>query len=174
MAKYVFADPHFYSEKIIALGERPFTSVSQMNKTIIQNYNSVINSQDICYWLGDIMYDASQDKVRKILAQMRGRKYLILGNHDRNHSVTWWEKCGFDRVSDIPLYDMENYILFSHEPLEEFGSNPPIVNYHGHIHIQEYDFENHDCSINACLEKTDYKPILAINPFIKEKRKFSR
>ena len=85
MATYVFSDPHFDSERIIVNGKRPFNSVAEMNKTIITNYNMIVKKQDVCYWLGDVMYDASKEKVFKLLTHMRGRKYLIMGNHDRNH-----------------------------------------------------------------------------------------
>lgn len=174
MAKYVYSDPHFDSESIIRNGNRPFANIAEMNAKLIENYNSVITKQDVCYWLGDVMYGATPDKVRKILQQMRGRKYLILGNHDRGHSENWWMSCGFDKVFTHPIYDAENFILLSHEPLPEFGDLPNIANIHGHIHIQDYDFKNHRHCINVCVEKTDYKPVPMINPFVTEIRKYSR
>ncbi|MBQ8729068.1 MAG: hypothetical protein IJY77_02115, partial [Alphaproteobacteria bacterium] len=98
----------------------------------------------------------------------------IMGNHDRNHSETWWLSCGFDKVFSHPIYDAENYIMLSHEPLVEFGNMPPIVNIHGHIHIQPYDFPNHQRCINVCVEKTGYKPVPLRNPFIYTPREFTR
>ena len=174
MAKFVFADPHFDSESIIRNGNRPFANIAEMNAKLIENYNSVISKQDICYWLGDIMYGATPDKVKQILQQMRGRKYLIMGNHDRGHSEHWWLSAGFDRVYSHPIYDAENYIMLSHEPLPEFGNLPNIANVHGHIHIQDYDFPDHAHCINVCVEKTDYRPVPLVNPFITQSRKFSR
>lgn len=172
MANFVFSDPHFGSEKIIVHGKRPFANVKEMNNTLIQNYNGVVRKCDTCYWLGDIMYGATKEKVANILNRMHGRKFLIMGNHDRNHSEKWWLDSGFDKVYSLPIYDAENYILLSHEPLEEFGNMYPIVNYHGHIHIQDYDFKNHKQCINVCVEKTDYKPVPLINPFITKAREF--
>lgn len=172
--KFVFSDPHFDHAKIIEVANRPFTDVAEMNRTLIYRYNEVVGKQDLCYWLGDIMYDASQEKVRKILSLMHGRKFLILGNHDRNHSICWWKDCGFDWVSKDPLYDAKNYIMLSHEPLPEFGNLPKIVNYHGHIHTNGYDFENHKHCINVCVEETNYRPIQLANPFIKKPREFER
>ncbi|MBQ8686317.1 MAG: metallophosphoesterase [Alphaproteobacteria bacterium] len=174
MAKFVFSDPHFDSASIIINGQRPFSSVSEMNETLIKNYNETVSKQDICYWLGDIMYGATKDKVRAILQQLRGRKYLIMGNHDRGHSETWWLSCGFDRVYSHPIYDAENYIMLSHEPLPEFGDYDPIANIHGHIHIQDYDFSNHKNCINVCVEKTGYRPVPLVNPFLQTRRIFSR
>lgn len=174
MAKYVFSDPHFYSESIIFNGQRPFANAAEMNQALINNYNAVVQKQDIVYWLGDVMYGATKERVSNILKQLRGRKFLIMGNHDRNHSATWWLSCGFEKVYSHPIYDAENYIMLSHEPLPEFGEMHPIANIHGHIHIQDYDFTNHAQHINVCVEKTDYKPVPLRNPFITTPRHFSR
>lgn len=174
MSTFVYSDPHFYSENIINYCNRPFASAEQMNKTLIENYNAVVERNDLCYWLGDVMYGATKDKVRNILSQMHGRKYLILGNHDRDHRVRWWTDAGFDRVFDNPIYLAQYYIMLSHEPLPEFGNTPPIVNYHGHIHIQDYGFENHKNCINVSVEKTDYRPVPLTNPYITNPRVFQR
>ncbi|MBR2012240.1 MAG: metallophosphoesterase [Alphaproteobacteria bacterium] len=174
MATYVYSDPHFDSEKIIVNGQRPFNNIAHMNQTLIKNYNSVVQKQDVCYWLGDVMYGATKEKVYKILHQMNGRKYLILGNHDRGHSETWWRDCGFDKVFLHPVYIAEQYIMLSHEPLPEFGDTSPIANIHGHIHIQDYDFANHANCINVCVEQTGYKPVLLQNPFLATPRQFAR
>jgi len=174
MSLFVFSDPHFDSERIIENAKRPFGNVQEMNNTIIKNYNSIVCRNDICYWLGDIMYDATKEKVRRIIFNMPGRKYLIMGNHDRNHSENWWLDCGFDRVFAHPVYIAEQYIMLSHEPLPEFGNMPKIANYHGHIHINDYDFPVHDHHINVCVEKTNYGPILLTNPFCRKPRTFER
>lgn len=176
MAKFVFSDPHFYSNAIISHGQRPFRDVDEMNATLIQNYNSVVGKQDICYWLGDVMYGATKERVANILRQMHGRKFLIMGNHDRGHSETWWASCGFEKVFNHPIYDAEQYIMLSHEPLVEFGDMPPIVNIHGHIHIQDYDFPIHKRCINVSVEKTNYCPVPLCNPMLgaTQQREFSR
>lgn len=174
MATFVYSDPHFYAEKIISYGRRPFASVDEMNNKLIANYNAMISKQDVCYWLGDVMYGATKYRVQTLLSKLHGRKYLILGNHDRSHSVAWWTAAGFDRVFDHPVYMAEQFIMLSHEPLPEFGNVYPIVNYHGHIHIQDYDFSQHKQCINVSVEETDYRPVRLINPYITGPRVFER
>ena len=173
--KYVYSDPHFDSQSIIRNTHRPFNSVEEMNATLIANYNAVIKDKcSVCYWLGDVMYDASKEKVSKLLRCLTGRKYLILGNHDRNHSETWWRECGFEKVFTFPQYDPTHYIMLSHEPLPEFRLTPNIVNVHGHIHNNGYDFEKTDNYINVSVEETDYKPVLLSNPRLLQPRIFER
>ncbi|MBD5400651.1 phosphoesterase [bacterium] len=171
MPKFVFSDPHFFSERIIINCRRPFSSISEMNKTIIHRYNEVISKHDRCYWLGDVMYGATKDKVRAILSQMHGRKDLILGNHDRNHSATWWRDAGFDTVFEHPIYLAEEYIMLSHEPLLEFRYTTPTVNIHGHTHNINLPYQNF---INVCVEQTNYRPVPLCNPFLIKKREFER
>lgn len=165
--KYVYSDPHFDSQKIISLTKRPFSSVEEMNAVLIENYNAVIQDRDaVCYWLGDVMYSATKEKVSKLLGKMNGRKYLILGNHDRNHTETWWRDCGFEKVFTYPQYHPETKIFLSHEPLEEFNLDKlgsDIVNVHGHIHNNGYDFKNHKNYINVSVEETGYKPVVLQN-----------
>lgn len=168
MNTYVFSDPHFDSVHIIQNAKRPFKNTQEMNSTIIKLYNATISKKDICYWLGDIMYDATKEKVRKIIFQMKGRKYLIMGNHDRSHSENWWLDCGFDKVFRHPVYIEKKHLILSHEPLPEFGNLPTVANYHGHIHINDYDFPVHEHCINVCVEKTNYRPVLLVNPFFKQ------
>lgn len=171
MAKHVFSDPHFYSENIIRNCNRPFKSADEMNTTIINNYNETIGKQDACYWLGDVMYGATRERVQQILSRMHGRKYLILGNHDRCHSAKWWRDAGFHLVFENPVYIAEEYIMLSHEPLPEFGHLAPVVNIHGHTHTDNTEYPQ---CINVCVEKTDYRPVPLRNPFLAVHRKFSR
>lgn len=163
---YVFSDPHFDSENIIHLTHRPFKTVEEMNATLIRNYNMVVRKQDTCYWLGDVMYGPTKEKVRAILSQMHGRKYLVRGNHDKRHSEKWWKEAGFDKVYTHPIYDQKRHVILSHEPLKEFSNIPGVANFHGHIHSNGYDFKGHKHCVNTCVENTDYRPIPLINPFI--------
>lgn len=174
MAIFAYSDPHFYSENIIRYCKRPFDSAAQMNKVLITKYNNVVGKRDLCYWLGDVMYGATKEKVRNILSHMHGQKYLILGNHDRDHGVNWWLDAGFERVFENPIYLARYYIMLSHEPLPEFGNIPEIINYHGHIHDQDCEFAPHNNCINVSVEKTDYAPVPLINPYLQSPRVFER
>ena len=55
--------------------------MDEMNRKLIQNYNAVVNKNDIVYILGDICHHMEADAVNKIISRLKGKKYLIVGNH---------------------------------------------------------------------------------------------
>ena len=56
MKRYVISDTHFNHSRILEYCQRPFDNVEQMNEVIINNWNKVINEDDIVYVLGDFCF----------------------------------------------------------------------------------------------------------------------
>ena len=56
MKRYVISDTHFNHSRILEYCQRPFDNVEQMNDVIINNWNKVINEDDIVYVLGDFCF----------------------------------------------------------------------------------------------------------------------
>lgn len=55
MSQFVIADLHFNDQNIIRYTNRPFKSVEEMNKTLVENWNSTVKSMDdIVFVLGDL------------------------------------------------------------------------------------------------------------------------
>ena len=78
---YYTAYLHLGHENIIKMCDRPFLSIEEMNAALIDNWNSVVSNDDTVYILGDFIYRSSiSGKV--YLRQMKGKKHLIIGNHD--------------------------------------------------------------------------------------------
>lgn len=146
---YFYSDPHFGHAKIIEYSNRPFSSVEEMNETLVSRYNSIVNEQDLVYFMGDIaLYDAGT-----YISLLKGEKILIMGNHDKRKSVTFWLKCGFKEVHKKELVWRDRYIL-SHHPLDKVPEG--MVNIHGHIHEKPSAGSAYR---NVCVEKTNYAPI---------------
>lgn len=72
------ADLHFNHKNIIKYCNRPFNSVEEMNKTLIDNWNKRVSRDDLVYVLGDFCFGNSD----YYLKQLNGSKILIFGNHD--------------------------------------------------------------------------------------------
>jgi len=67
---------------IIDIYKRPFSSVEEMNSTIIEKWNTTVSNDDIVFVLGNCVYDGTH--AQNILADMRGTKVMMLSESDKN------------------------------------------------------------------------------------------
>jgi len=79
--KFYTADTHFGHEAIIGHCSRPFASVPEMDRYLIDRWNDVVRDGDLVYHLGDFAF-ADAEYASWVFHQLNGRKILILGNHD--------------------------------------------------------------------------------------------
>ena len=68
-------------ENVIRFDHRPFDSVEEMDKALIALWNRKVNSEDLVYVVGDFAY-RNEKPFDWYLRQLKGKKYLIVGNHD--------------------------------------------------------------------------------------------
>ncbi len=81
--KFYTGDSHFGHEGMLTFGNRPFASIAEMDRTLIDLWNSTVGKDDIVYHLGDFAFGLGDaGRVQSIFKQLNGRKYLVLGNHD--------------------------------------------------------------------------------------------
>ena len=79
---YFTSDLHLGHKNIIKLCHRPFASLEEMDETLVSNWNQVVTNGDTVYIVGDLMF-RTQNHPSDVLRRLRGKKNLILGNHDR-------------------------------------------------------------------------------------------
>ena len=82
MSNFYISDTHFGHFNIIKHCNRPFETVEQMDNTIIQNWNKVVSDKDTVYILGDLAFSKRIKEPAEYLQQLKGRKIIIVGNHD--------------------------------------------------------------------------------------------
>lgn len=131
MKLWFTADSHYGQARTLELSKRPFDSVDQMDKQIIDNWNSVVSKDDIVYHLGDI---GDFDKVSKLNA-MSIR--LVLGNYETDHLVGLSERLGsriviINNPSNLVKIDNVKFTLI-HKP-EEANDLAGDFYLFGHIH----------------------------------------
>ena len=80
---FFISDTHFSHHNIIKYCYRPFSSIKEMDETIIENWNNTVKAGDLVYHLGDFAFVKTADDLEKITKRLNGNIYLILGNHDR-------------------------------------------------------------------------------------------
>jgi len=88
------ADTHFGHGNVIRYNQRPFSSVSEMDGALIDNWNEVIQPNDTIYHLGD--FTLLGKKLADYYFQLlNGRIHVIPGGHDRR----WNRKHDFFSIS---------------------------------------------------------------------------
>lgn len=82
--KFYISDTHFFHERIIRMCARPFASIDEHDEAIVANWNSVVRDDDVVYHLGDVGFHLglNSDRMRTLFYRLKGRKHLIIGNHD--------------------------------------------------------------------------------------------
>lgn len=156
--RYIISDNHFGHNRIILYGERSFKFVEgakpeEMDKYMVKQWNSVVkNKNDIVYHLGDFVLYYKKEEAKKLVSSLRGRKILIMGNHD-DKSRQWYLDVGFEQVCKFSII-LDGFYMLSHKPMY-VNKHMPYVNIHGHIHQNSYTGDQY---VNACVECNDYKP----------------
>ena len=76
MSKFYISDLHFDHKNVIPYDNRPFYNVEEMNKTLIDNWNSVVTKNDCVYILGDMFWN--NNNAENILSQLMYLNLLII------------------------------------------------------------------------------------------------
>lgn len=119
-----------------------------MNKTLISNWNSVVGKNDEVIVVGDFAL-TGKDNIINIGHQLKGRKTLILGNHE-GASLKTYHEAGFELISKYPIF-IDGYLI-SHFPQE----GNLYFNIHAHTHNMTENDKLHFC---VSVEKIGYTPI---------------
>jgi len=138
MKVYLSSDWHLGHGLFIKDGSRPFTSVDEMDDYIIDQVNSKVGKKDLLILLGDICWREPEEYMGRILCK---NKILVMGNHDKQFSVTRLSKL-FSEVRDAYTLKLpsepEHFIYLSHYahlvwPNQHYGSLHAFGHSHGKL-----------------------------------------
>lgn len=101
------------------------TTVDEHDEWIVKQWNKVVSKTDIVYVHGDICFD--KEKL-PLLDRMKGRKILLLGNHDQ-FDLSDYQKY-FEKIHGFMKY---KGFWLSHSPIHPAELRGK-VNVHGHVH----------------------------------------
>ena len=157
---YFTSDLHLRHNAVIRMQNRPFTDAEEMNRVLIDNYNSLVHQNDTVYILGDICFRIGVDKANELIASLKGKKYLISGNHDKKY-----DKSLFEDIRDFMIiYANGLHISLMHYPMLSWPrSHYGSVMLHGHIHSDgNYNLANREAGIkryDVGVDANGYMPI---------------
>ena len=77
------SDWHISHSNIIRYCNRPFSSIEEMNKAILDNFFSMVRKGDTVYFLGDLSFNRNSIReVNKKIVDAGIRFVFIVGNHE--------------------------------------------------------------------------------------------
>lgn len=161
---YYIADMHLGHWNILRYDPRPFQSINEMNRVLMDNWNRKVRGDDDVYILGDFSYRSETDPVW-YLEQLKGIKHLIQGNHD-GHLIRN-EKAMRHIVSvDKMLHvkDGKDHIVLCHFPIAQWnGFSHGSWHIYGHIHGKEGSvsrfMQSQKRALNAGCMLNGYEPV---------------
>jgi len=160
--EFYIADIHFNHANVINFDNRPFNTVEEMDNAIISNWNNVVSPKDTVYIIGDFCM-GTEEKWLGYLRQLKGKKILIKGNHDK--ALTPDVRKHFDYITEYKEHKTnKKRIIMCHYPIPFYRSDYSEATYmlYGHVHstleedmilyfkqyIKEHD--NRGVSANKC------------------------
>lgn len=134
------ADLHFGHANVIRFDHRPFLDVGEMDTTLIKLWNDRVQKDDEVYIVGDFCYRSAKEP-EWYLRQLKGKKHLIIGNHDgvilnNEKALSYFETV--DKMTEIS--DEGRRIILCHYPLAEWDAfYRGSYHIYGHIHNKKED-----------------------------------
>ena len=98
------------------LQEDKALAIARHDEWLINLWNSTVKKEDTIYFLGDFSF-ANRKETEKILQKLKGKKHLILGNHDK--SLNGLDRY-FESVSQIKEAKFTNNQFHFIDPNETF------------------------------------------------------
>lgn len=149
---WFIADPHFGHANIIRYCHRPYSSVGEMDKALIANWNALVKPTDTVYVVGDV----ARFDTQAYLAQLNGRKILIFGHHDRNLELL---RPHFEEITPFKQVTIDGQaIVLCHYPLSDWpGRDQGAWQLHGHTHGTYLPSEGKQWDVG--VDVNDYRPV---------------
>lgn len=174
---YFTSDQHFGHFNIIRLSRRPFATVEEMDATMLERWNSKVKDDDTVYVLGDLFFRAAT--VEPILKELKGRKHLILGNHDGS----WTKRVDlaqyFESVQTLKEVNADGRLLtLCHYPMLSYPEARRGFMIYGHVHNNVGDdywplIQRRPRMLNAGVDVNGFAPV-TFDELVANNRRFSQ
>ena len=157
------SDLHFGHGNIIGLCSRPWKTVEEMNEALIEKWNAKVRKNDTVFIMGDLFFRAAE--VESILSRLKGKKRLIVGNHDGS----WMKKVDLGKYFTsvdhyLEISDGKHGLTLCHYPLLTWHHEKRTYMIHGHLHAdksmdywQAIQSRNH--LLNAGVDINHFEPV---------------
>jgi calcineurin-like phosphoesterase family protein len=167
------SDTHFYHNNIIKYCNRPFTSVRDMNKVLVDNWNAIVPVDAHIFHLGDVSLTANPKELNDLLHSLNGTKHLVIGNHEKDALSKSYIKEHWTTINDIAeIYVKdeeitygEQHLVMCHYPFYSGswnGGHRGSWNLYGHVHgglSNKGIIKTHPAQLDVGVDSHGFKPV---------------
>lgn len=155
---YFSSDYHWGHKNVLKYDNRPFETIEDHDKCIVENHNKIVKPTDHFWFIGDLsLGDLKQAEL--MLRSMNGIKHFIKGNHDHDETIDIYKRCGAYYGEQITIVIDGQKIINNHCRMYVWpNSHHGSWNVHGHSH-GALDKAPWGKSIDVCIHTRDYYPL---------------
>jgi calcineurin-like phosphoesterase family protein len=133
MPTFFTSDTHFGDAPRLRIDKRPFASIGDMDRTIVERWNETVGPDDDIWHLGDFAFGPPAKRIAELLVALNGRKHLLIGNNDGPATI---EQPGWASVQHyVEMTVEEKRLVLCHYPFRTWNRmGQGVINLHGHSH----------------------------------------
>lgn len=149
---FVISDTHFGHKRICEFeaAARPFASVEEHDRELINRWNAAVKPKDTVWHLGDVFFGKDGHLA---LEYCNGLKKLVLGNHD-HYPLEVYQRY-FSKIFGAAEF---GGCVLTHVPVHPNQLERRYrANIHGHMHSKKLDDPRYVC---VSAEHTGLAPVL--------------
>ena len=133
MATFFTSDSHFGDAPRLRVDKRPFSSIAEMDETIVERWNELVGADDEVWHLGDFAFGPPAQRIAGLLAVLKGRKHLIIGNNDGPDTIKQPAWASVQHYAELTVEGKR--LVLCHYPFRTWNRmGQGVVNFHGHSH----------------------------------------
>ena len=141
---FMTSDLHLCHDREFLYKPRGFNTIWEMNETIVNNWNSIVNMGDQIYVLGDLMLNDNDTGI-KLIKQLKGDIHIIRGNHDTDTRMQLYNDCyNIVEITEGQFFKYDKYHFYlSHYPciVSNYDADKPLkartISLCGHSHTKD-------------------------------------
>ena len=150
---WLMSDLHIGHDRDFVWAKRGFSNVQAHNETLIRNIKQCVGENDEFFILGDLTL-GDLDAAAPYLRQIPGHIHVILGNHDTNRRIEFYESLGWDVQFATRIRWKKYSFHLSHYPAicaneGEDKLSLATINIYGHTH-QDWNWR-HEEPFSYCV-----------------------
>jgi len=164
------SDFHLFHTNVIKFDDRPFRKkngdpdVDAMHKTIIKNWNNVVNDNDIVFYLGDLCF-VDPKLANTVIHNLNGVVHFIIGNHDKYNDIVNYKR--FESINDyvdlnISGNNLNLHFVLMHYPIYSWNRahhGSYMIHGHSHMSLSNDDLHKNKRIFDVGCNGWDYTPV---------------